>query len=46
MVLDERKQKILEAIIHNYMESGEPKSVHVLFPEAYGSESEFRDDPE
>ena len=24
MVLDERKQKILEAIIHNYMESGEP----------------------
>ena len=24
MELDERKQKILEAIIHNYMESGEP----------------------
>ena len=24
MQLDERKQKILEAIIHNYMESGEP----------------------
>lgn len=24
MLLDERKQKILEAIIHNYMESGEP----------------------
>lgn len=43
MELDERKQKILQAIIRNYMESGEPVGPRTI-SQILRFESELRDD--
>ena len=41
--LDERKVKILDAIIRNYLATGEPVGSRTI--SIYGSELEFRNNP-
>ncbi len=45
MELDERKEKILKAIIQTYLETGEPVGSRTISKYSR-SESEFRYDPE
>ena len=43
-MLDERKTKILNAIIRNYLETGEPVGSRTI-SKVYGFELEFRNNP-